>query len=150
MKTRFLFPHHWRIVGYVCLLSYIPFMIIKKLVYHGYMQNGVPIKIDHNADLFTMTHFFDVMPILIILMGLSFIAFAKEKIEDEQIAQLRLESLQWAVYLNYSLLILFVIFFSGKDEKLLLLLNNLWVPLIFFIVRFRWVNFRLNRLLKTN
>ncbi|MCO5936699.1 hypothetical protein NAF17_14240 [Mucilaginibacter sp. RB4R14] len=38
---------------------------------------------------------------LLLLFGLIFIAFSKEKIEDEHISFIRLESLQWVVYLSY-------------------------------------------------
>ena len=78
------------------------------------------------------------------LIGLILVAFAKEKIEDEQITQLRLDSLQWAIYLNYLILVVTLVFTGRQDYKDVLQLN-LWVPLVFFIVRFRWVIFRLNR-----
>jgi hypothetical protein len=78
------------------------------------------------------------------LIGLVLVAFAKEKIEDEQIAQLRADSLQWAIYLNYIILITSLVFANQQDFKDILHLN-LWVPLVFFYIRFRWVIFRLNR-----
>jgi len=78
------------------------------------------------------------------LVGLFLIAFSKEKIEDEQIAQLRLDSLRWAIYLNYLILLLSLVFTNGIDFIDILRLN-LWVPLLFFIIRFRWVLYRLNR-----
>ena len=40
-----------------------------------------------------------------VLVGLFLIAFSKEKIEDEQIVQFRLDSLRWAIYLNYAILL---------------------------------------------
>jgi hypothetical protein len=76
--------------------------------------------------------------------GLFLVAFAKEKIEDEQIWHIRLDSLRWAIYINYLVLIISLIFIEDVPHMLEL---NLWVPLIFFIIRFRWVIFRLNRLL---
>jgi hypothetical protein len=76
------------------------------------------------------------------LVGLFFVAFAKEKIEDEQIWKIRLDSLKWAICLNY-LILIFTLVFTNDVHHILLL--NMWVPLIFFIVRFRWVIFRLNR-----
>ena len=45
------------------------------------------------------------------LVGLIIVAFSKEKIEDEQISQLRLDSLQWAVYLNYIILVISLSFY---------------------------------------
>jgi hypothetical protein len=76
-------------------------------------------------------------------VGLFLVAFAKEKIEDEQIWNVRLESLRWAIYVNYAILIVSLVFLDDVHHIMEL---NLWVPLIFFIFRFRWVIFRLNRL----
>src|SRR5882757_7918691 len=134
MKTRFLFPHSWRIAGLFCIISFIPFMILKKLVYHGY--NDVHLKILDDSGLFTMTHFYEIMPLIIMLSGLVFIAFSKEKIEDEQISQLRLDSLQWSIYFTYFLFITCLVFVNGADfahNRQLIL----WAPLVFFIIRFR-------------
>jgi hypothetical protein len=79
---------------------------------------------------------------LTMALGLFLVAFAKEKIEDEQIWQVRLDSLRWAIYVNYLVLITSLVFITDTGHILHL---NLWVPLIFFIIRFRWVIFRLNR-----
>jgi hypothetical protein len=77
-----------------------------------------------------------------VLIGLFLIAFSKEKIEDEQIVQLRLSSLRWAIYLNYGIL-LFSLVFTNDSKHILSL--NIWLPLLFFILRFQWVLYRLNR-----
>lgn len=79
--------------------------------------------------------------------GLFMIAFSREKIEDEQIYQLRLDSLRWAIYVNYALLIITLFFTTNKADYRDILRLNLWVPLMFFIIRFRWVIYRNNRLL---
>ena len=78
-------------------------------------------------------------------VGLFLVAFAKEKIEDEQIWSIRLESLRWAIYVNYAILIVSLVFLDDVHHIMEL---NLWVPLIFFIIRFQWIIFRLNRSLK--
>jgi hypothetical protein len=85
--------------------------------------------------------------ILIVVIGLLFIAFSKEKTEDEHFAQLRLDSLQWAIYINYLIFILCVIFINGF-KFIEIVAYNVITPLIFFIIRFRWVIFRLNQSLK--
>ena len=78
------------------------------------------------------------------LIGLFLIAFSREKIEDERVIQLLMDSLQWAIYFNYLILIVSLLFTNGIDAADMLHLF-LWVPLVFFIVRFRWVIFRHNR-----
>lgn len=82
----------------------------------------------------------------LLIGGLFLIAFSKEKIEDEQILLVRLNSLQWATYLNYCLLILSAFFISDSHFRYIVLLD-IWVPLVFFVIRFRWKIYQLNRML---
>lgn len=79
-----------------------------------------------------------------VYLGLVFIAFSKEKIEDEHISKIRLESLQWAIVFNYSILS-YCFFFVSGTPLLLLILLNLLTPLVFFILRFRWKIWQLNK-----
>jgi len=74
--------------------------------------------------------------------GLFLAAFSREKVEDEQIWQVRLDSLRWAIFVNYVVLIISLVFIEDVGHMLDL---NLYVPLVFFIIRFRWVIYRLNR-----
>ncbi|WP_295668979.1 hypothetical protein [uncultured Mucilaginibacter sp.] len=135
MKSRFLFPFWFRYLGTALFLVHVPFVFFKR--------PPDPVDAQHIADntLFNNGHLFFMATTLLMAVGLFFIAFAKEKIEDEQISQLRLDSLQWAIYLNYFLLIIGLILTTDTEHILFL---NLMVPLFFFIVRFRWVIFKLN------
>ena len=138
MKSRFLFPYWCKFLGLVLIVIHVPIMHIStRLGYDPHSDAPDP-------GLFNHHHLFFIFTILLMVIGLLLVAFSKEKIEDEQISQLRLDSLQWAVYFNYLVLILTAIFMNHNDFKDILYLN-LWVPLVFFIVRFRWVIFRLNR-----
>jgi len=96
--------------------------------------------------LFNAEHLFFITTALLMALGLFFVAFAKERMEDEQIWHLRLDSLRWAIYINYIILLVSLVSISDTAHILEL---NLWVPLLFFIIRFRWVLFRLNRSLTT-
>jgi hypothetical protein len=147
MKSRFLFPHQYRVIGCFCILAYIPVMVIKKILHNGYNNQDPAIKLANNSGLLNSEHVFTAIAIVLIIMGLLFIAFAKEKIEDEQIMQLRLDSLQWATYLNYFLIIISVALSSNMHLRDIMMLN-IWTPLIFFIIRFRWKIYSLNKLLK--
>jgi hypothetical protein len=64
-------------------------------------------------------------------------AFSREKEEDEMITSIRKDSLIWAFYFNYAVLILSVFLISGLDLFLILALN-IFSLLLFFIVRFEW------------
>lgn len=145
MKTRFLFPNRFRIVGIVCILAYIPAMVIKKILKGGYNNYTPTEKLADASGLLNSEHVFTALAIILLIGGLFLIAFSKETIEDEQISQLRLDSLQWAIYFNGLIVIIAVIFTSSADYKNLGIF--IWLPLAFFIIRFRWKIYQLNRLL---
>lgn len=149
MKTRFLFPHQFRLIGIMLL---VVITIICGI--HNYQTGGIfnstflgnlnPIP----HDVWVRMIYNDILQVGIIL-GLLFIGFSKEKIEDEQLAQLRLDSLQWAVYVNYGLFILCIVFLY--DWKFLsVMIFNIITPLLFFIIRFRWKIYSINRDLKNS
>jgi hypothetical protein len=157
MNAKYLFPYNSRFVGIFLVLLHIPIVLIwGRSGFHqqgaavqegSAVQQGVAVQqaASDSSTLFTAGHIFFISTFLVFLTGLFLIAFSKEKIEDEQIRQLRLDSLKWAVTLNYAILILGLFFTHGHDSKEFIQMN-LWIPLVFFIVRFRWVIFRLNRL----
>jgi hypothetical protein len=138
MKSHFLFPYWCRYLGWGLVLAHVPLSMIGRM-------NGMINPLDNpssSTGLFTGEHLFFMCTTLLMTLGLFFVAFAREKIEDEQIWQIRLDSLRWAIYVNYLILILSLVFINDTGHILEL---NLWVPLLFFIIRFRWVIFRLNR-----
>jgi cell division protein FtsW (lipid II flippase) len=141
MKTRFLFPYWCRFLGYACIVFHIPIILLGKTFDFDF--HNIP----DEPGLFNHHHLFFMATSLLMLIGLVLVAFAKEKVEDEQISQLRLDSLQWAIYLNYFILIVTLVFTGRQDYQDILQLN-LWIPLVFFIIRFRWMIFRLNRSVK--
>lgn len=99
----------------------------------------------------TLAHdesFDDELQLFMVLSGLILLAFSKEKMEDEHIVQLRSDSLQWAVYINYVVFAV-LIFASYSITFLWLTMYNVLTLLVFFIVRFRWKMFLLNRGLTT-
>ena len=147
MKPRLLFSYRSRLIGYFCIVAYIPLMVIKKVLHNGYNNQSPSSKLADATGVFNSEHILTAIALLLIMLGLLLIAFSKEKIEDEQISQLRLDCLQWAVYLNYFILMISVLFTSNMHLRDLMMLN-LCVPLIFFIIRFRWKIWMLNRLLK--
>jgi hypothetical protein len=138
MKSKFLFPYWFRYLGWGLVIAHVPIAMIGRM--HGMFD--VLDSSSGSAGLFSGEHLFFICTALLMTLGLFFVAFASEKIEDEQIWQVRLDSLRWAIYINYIILIASLAFVNDTGHMLEL---NLWVPLIFFIIRFRWVIFRLNR-----
>jgi len=138
MKPYRLFPYWCRYLGWGLVIAHIPISMIGRM-------SGMVNPLDNpqgNTGLFGGEHLFFIGTTLLMALGLFFVAFASEKIEDEQIWHIRLDSLRWAIYINYLVLLISLIFVNDTAHILEL---NLWVPLIFFIIRFRWVIFRLTR-----
>ncbi len=140
MKPKFLFPTWTRWLGLALFFIHLPVMHIWNI----YDIHSEP----QDASLFNASHLFFILTIVLMVLGLFMIAFSREKIEDEQIYQLRLSSLRWAIFANYLLLIICLIFTTNKADYKDMLRLNLWVPLVLFIVIFRYKMFRLNRSLK--
>ena len=81
-------------------------------------------------------NFTDEIASIGLIVSLLFIAFSKEKIEDEWISQLRLESLQFAVYLNYAVLSLQILLVHNT-AFFDIMVYNMFSVLLLFILRFR-------------
>lgn len=145
MKANYLFPNKFKRIGWFIL---IPSAIIGliTLIYEyepSFLDFNVPaIFID---DFFTDKKLFgmvknnilnEIFGIVIIISSL-FVAFSKEKSEDEYISKIRLESLVWAVYVNYGIL-LFSFLFIFDFSFLWVMIFNMFTVLLFFIIRFNW------------
>lgn len=137
MKTRFLFPYWCKYLGIALIIIHIPIVLLQKVHMDGSQGKS--------ADFFSDGHLFFITTTLLVAIGLFLIAFSKEKIEDELVSQLRLDSLQWAIYLNYLLLVISLIL---SDDTQHILILNMWVPMLFLIIRFRWKMFQNTRVIK--
>lgn len=75
------------------------------------------------------------------IISLLFIAFAREKQEDEYIESIRLKSLKWAVLVNYGLLLIATWLIHGSHGFTFLdvMIYNMLTVLIIFIIRFNLV-----------
>ena len=149
MKTNYLFPHAWKKPGWVLFILGIFFGF-----YYLFFQQEPPF---FNVRLFALvdgpflkpysfftlvnTNALDEIIAVLLLVGGILIAFSKEKKEDEFIAKIRLESLVWATYVNYAILLIAVLFFFDL-AFLWVLVFNLFTLLFFFIVRFNWLLYK--------
>lgn len=146
MKTRFLFPYPWRKIG-VCLL--ILGLIVAGLQSY-FSENLITWQIErNNAGRASFEGLISDTMLLLLVCGLFLIAFSKEKIEDEQLMQLRLDSLQWSIYLNYAILIVCIILVDNWHFFISIAAHYIFTPLVFFIIRFRWAVYQSTRLLKS-
>jgi hypothetical protein len=78
---------------------------------------------------------------VVFLTGALMVAFSKEKHEDEFIANLRLSSLLWSVWVNYILLLVAFLLVYGI-AFLHIMIYNMFTILIIFIIRFNYLLYR--------
>ena len=145
MYTRFLLPNVFKRFGWLLV---IPTFILMLFVLHNdfsfsfldYSAGGGEGMSFDNGFIFNLksNNFTDEIGTVLLLTGLLFIAFSKEKDEDEMIAKIRLESLLWAVFVN-TILIMMAILLIFNTLFLDVMAYNICTTLILFIVRFNLV-----------
>lgn len=152
MKTNFLFPHWYKKIGW---MLFIPVFILSILwVIFEFKPEIFDVKVIalFNDDFFIGSQFFvmvknniadEILGVLLIVSSL-LIAFSKERNEDEFISKIRLESLVWAIYVNYAILILAFIFIYNMIFFWVAVFN-MFTILIFFILHFNWVLYKSKR-----
>ncbi len=153
MKTKLLLPNQFKKPGWILLIpstllglfiiiSDYEFKFLNMKVFTIYSGSGV----FHDPVLFGMTkaNLTGTLVGVLFLIGAIFVAFSKEKSEDEFIAKVRLESLLWATYINYGVLIFCFLFFY-EFEFLYVMIFNMFTILIFFIIRFYYILYRANK-----
>jgi hypothetical protein len=92
----------------------------------------------HQFNLASNNNLTDEIALTCCVIGLLLVAFSRERKEDEFIGQLRLESLQWAVLVNYVLLVICTWLIYGTSFFIAMIANLLTV-LIIFNIRFHWL-----------
>lgn len=142
MKNRFLFPHHYRRLGW---FIFIPSLILGLACMYGDFSFDfldLNLKFGKQGNMLNSgtLNFTDELASIGLIISLLFIAFSKEKIEDERIAHLRLESLQFAVYLNYAILSLQILLVHNT-AFFDIMVYNMFSMLLLFIIRFRAITY---------
>ena len=150
MQSRFLLPHRYRTIGWVVL---IPFLILGVLSVHmDFELEWLSFRLrPTNAGMFDnpeYENFTNELAGIGVLIGLIFIAFAREKVEDEFVMKLRLDSLLVAVLANCALLFLSIVLLYGFGF-FYALVYNMYTLLILFIARFYWVKSRQAKMLSS-
>ena len=131
MKSRYLLPHLYKKIGGILFLLFIALYLV--------IQMGFNIKwLNAENSNFSADGFADELIVTGLVISLLMIAFSKEKNEDEYIATVRLESLQWGIYINYALLVVATWSFYGLNY-FSVMVYNMFTPLLFFILRFHYV-----------
>ena len=154
MKTRFLFPNAFKKPSLIVLiLATISMIIISNfndaLDLHLMVKTFAFISNQAFEDPLYFNWFEDdifpeLIGIVLILSGLVF-AFSKEKTEDEMISKIRTESLVWATYINYAVLLFCIVFMYGFSF-FNVMIYNMFTLLFFFIIRFHWMLYKNNQI----
>jgi len=149
MKDKLLFPNQFKTIGW-CIL--IPAALA------GIIVTTTGFEADWlSANVFTLisdealsqTHFFTMISAnvtntlvgTLFIVGALMVSFSREKKEDEFIANLRLSSLLWSVWVNYILLFLAFIFIYGM-AFFTVMVYNMFTILIIFIIRFNYILYK--------
>jgi hypothetical protein len=153
MKTKILFPNQFKWVGWIIL---IPSAILGVLLLFSEFSfnflESIKVFAIYSDDFWGDDRIFgfihddlsnEVLGILCIA-GAILVAFSKEKHEDEFIAKMRMESLVWAIYINYGVLIFCMVFFYGEAFYYVMIFN-MFTILIIFICRFYYNLYRSNK-----
>lgn len=153
MKINYLFPHEFKRIGLLLLIPFSLFgiYVVQKDLEPAFLDWTVPAvfydEIMGNQLVFSMAEnnvLNEIIGVILIISGLM-VAFSKEKQEDEFISKLRLESLVWATYVNYAVLLVSMLFVFGISF-LWVMIFNMFTILMFFIIRFNWQLRRLNKI----
>jgi hypothetical protein len=145
MFTKFLLPPAAARIGW--WLS-IPSLVLMFAVIHydfhfeflEFSRAGADQKFFDEDFLWTLksNNFTDEIGTILLLSGLILISFARQPDEDERIAQIRLESLLWAVLINTLLIILCTILFY-QILFLQVMAYNIATTLLLFVTRFHGI-----------
>lgn len=155
MKTIYLFPHKYKKISGIAFVLSIVFLALL-FIFPELHDNcpKVPVfAIAGDCDLVSGqesrlfdVHYFswqynvivdEICITLLIISGLVF-GFSKEKVEDEMVMSLRLNSLAYATYFNYAVVLFLYLFFYGLTFMKLWIFT-LFSTLLFFNIRFQWV-----------
>ena len=151
MKTHFLFPRQFKKIGWLLFVPSLAVAIF--LTLSGFdFDNHLNAKVFalFNDDLMGKQHFMaitensisDEILLSLIIIGGLLVGFSKLKNEDEFIAKIRYESLVWAVYFNFAVMLFATVFVYGL-YYFHVMIANMFTLLFFFIIRFHVMLYKL-------
>lgn len=157
MLKQILLPNRFKLLGWILL---IPSAIVGFLL----MLSDLESKLKINSKVFALyndefmgsgrhtgiisTNITNTLVGVCFILGAMMVGFSKEKKEDEYVANLRLSSLMWAVWVNYVLLLLSFIFIYGMGF-FHVMIYNMFTVLIIFIGRFNIILLK-NKMISTD
>lgn len=152
MSTQLLLPSRFKRIGWFILIPSLVLGII--LISKGYEAEWLNLRVfslfndnalfdngNHRNFSFVETNVTNTIVGMLFLVGALMVSFSKEKREDEFIANLRLSSLLWSVWVNYVLLLVAFLLVYGL-AFFSVMVYNMFTILIIFIIRFNYILWR--------
>ncbi len=149
MTNKLLLPNRFKMIGWCILVPTAAAGIILSIT--GYEANWLSSTVFAilNEEAFGESKFFTMIDVnitntlvgSIFIIGALLVSFSKEKKEDEFIANLRLSSLLWSVWVNYTLLLIAFLFVYGL-AFFNVMVYNMFTILIIFIIRFNYILYK--------
>ena len=158
MKKQPLLPYGFKKVGWVIFIPAFIYWLVNLIFYDGgitVLNKDLSLKApaiisqrygDSHIQFFTLFETEVTLTIVIatLLISLIFIAFSRQRQEDEFVSSLRLNSWLWAAWINSALLLLADLFVYGEPFMAVVELN-LFTLLIIFIVRFHYLLYKYSK-----
>ena len=147
MKKNYLFPHRFRIIGWVlAIVAVVGYLWLPEIHFKIPSLYFDTFFDDENESGFFRMATANSLSIAMILLtiGLLFIGFSKEKVEDEFVQYLRAQSLIWATYVTAILFIATTLLIYGIAYIYVPFLV-FYVFLLLFIIKFRIEIHRFNK-----
>lgn len=149
MKQKLLLPNKFKRLGWFILISSALMGFLLIILNDSRIEINSTVFAIYADEILGKTHYFsfvktDIINTLIgslFIIGGLMVGFSKEKNEDEYISNLRLNSLLWAVLVNYLLLFFLFLFIYGLGF-LNVMVYNMFTVLIIFIAKFNYSLYR--------
>ena len=149
MTSTLLLPNMYKRIGWVILIPATILGLI--LAFNEFGAGWIWAKVfaiaNEGTDLhyqyfvFRYTNITNTVIGSLFIIGALLVSFSQEKNEDEFIAEIRLSSLLWAVWVSYVLLLIAFLLVYGTPF-LDIMVYNMFTVLIIFIVRFNYILYK--------
>lgn len=153
MKSTFLFPRVFNKIGWLIFIPSVLTLIWLMATGRG-LEAGLNFKMFAIMDdaIFGDSAYFkmiandltDELLLSLIVISCLLIGFSRRTHEDEYIAQIRYESLVWAVYFNFGVMLLATWFVFGLFYFQVMMFSLISL-LLFFVIRFNVMLYKLQK-----
>ena len=153
MKSRYLLNHKYKplgwflfglgiVLGIILVIYEYDFPVLEAKVFPLFGESSV---LTSNPPLeWSVNNIADELASVLIIIGGIMVAFSKTKDEDEYISEIRMESLIWATYVNYFILLVAIVFVFDMSF-LNVMIYNMFTILLFFMIRFHYVLYKVKK-----